>query len=184
MSDILLNYELVARQLASADVELSGAEVHGMLCGLLCSGREDAHVCWSGELLSGQDDGDLLLTECRNTLDQMYRETSAAINGPGLGFTVFLPDDETPVQQRGEAVSDWCQGFLFGVGLSGIDPEAQLSAATREALGDFSEISRLDVAAFGENDEEDDALIEITEFLWVAATLVHSDLVNGPTERS
>lgn len=184
MSDMPLNYEHVERQLASADVELSGAEVHGILCGLLCSGHEDAQVCWSGELLSGQDEGDLLLTECRNTLDQMYRETSIAIDGPGLGFTVFLPDDEKPVQQRGQAVSNWCQGFLYGVGLSGIDPEAQLSEETREALNDFSEISRLDVDALEDDDEEDDALIEITEFLWVAAMLVHSDLVNDPTERS
>ena len=89
-----------------------------------------------------------------------------------------------PIQQRGQAVSNWCQGFLYGVGLSGIDPEAQLSEATREALTDFSEISRLDVDALEDDDEEDDALIEITEFLWVAAMLVHSDLVNDPTERS
>ena len=71
MSDIPLNYEHVERQLASADVELSGAEVHGILCGLLCSGSEDAYVCWSGELLSNQDEGALLLAECRDTLDQM-----------------------------------------------------------------------------------------------------------------
>lgn len=184
MSEIPLNYERVERQLASADIELGAAEVHGVLCGLLCSGYEDAQACWYGELFTANSDGDLLEQECRASLDQLGRETEDAIGGPGLGFTPFLPDDTVSLRQRATAVSEWCQGFLYGVGLTGVAPGQQLSDETSEALNDFAEISRMDTQSLEESEEEEDALTEIIEFLWVAAMLVYGERVPDPTERS
>ncbi|PLY14414.1 MAG: hypothetical protein C0631_11165 [Sedimenticola sp.] len=184
MSELSLNYERVERQLASADVESSGAEVHGVLCGLLCCGRSDALSLWYRELLPDAADSDLLARECEASLRQLYNETKEAIDGPGLGFTPFLPDEEKSQKLRAAAVSEWCQGFLYGVGLAEISAQRQLSAETQEALHDFSEITRMDLDALAGEDSDEDALIEITEFLWVAAMLVHSDLVKDPTERS
>lgn len=184
MSDLSLNYERTERQLASADVESSAAEVHGVLCGLLCSGSKDALSVWYKELLPEESERDLLAQECQASLRQLYNETKEAIDGPGLGFTPFLPDDDRPLKERARAVSEWCQGFLYGVGLAGISPEQQLSAETQEALRDFTEITRMDVDALSDNENDEDALIEVSEFLWVAAMLVHSELVEDPTERS
>ena len=184
MSETPLIYERVERQLASADIEISGAEVHGVLCGLLCAGRKSAHAIWFRELFSETESEEPLIRECRDSLDRMYQQTFAAIDGPGLGFTPFLAEDDKPLKVRAGAVSDWCRGFLYGVGLAGISPEKQLSAETQEALHDFTEISRMDTDALGDSEEDEEALIEITEFPWVAAMLVHADAVPDMTERS
>lgn len=184
MTTLSLNYERVERQLASADIEIGGAEVHGVLCGLLCAGAVDAKASWFTELFSVETAGDLLVQECHDTLSIMFQETQEAINDPGLGFSPFLPDDEQLLKLRAEAVSEWCQGFLYGTGLANLSPQLQLSTETQEALQSLSEITRLDLDTLEGDESDDEALIEITEFIWVAAMLVHSELAPDATERS
>ncbi|MES9937675.1 MAG: UPF0149 family protein [Sedimenticola sp.] len=182
MSGHSLVYERFERELASADVESSGAEVHGIMCGLLCAGLPDAYAVLLRELLPDTPEDDLLASECRVSLRKLFDDTQAAIDGPGLGFTPFMPEDEKPLKARARGVSEWCEGFLYGMGVAGVDPEVRLSGETREALNDLIEITRMDVDALEDDEEDEDALVEVGEFLWVAAMLVHEELVNGPVE--
>lgn len=179
----MLNHERIERQLASADLETSAAEVHGMLCGLLCCGCADAISLWFAELFQQSDAADLLVQECQRALRQLFDETRQAIEGPGLGFSPLLPDDQEPITERAKAVCNWSAGFLYGIGLAGVSPQRMLSESTREALKDFTEITRMDwQSPDGEEDEE--ALMEVSEFLWVGAMLVHDDLVPNETAKS
>ncbi len=179
-----IDYLEMQEKLIACDSQCGSAEAHGVLCGLLCSGADDAERRWLSELLPDGSELDLLQRECRQLLSRLHQQTHEAISGPGLGFSPLLPDDQSPLRERGKAMAEWCQGFLYGVGLSGIDPERQLSAETREALRDFTEITRLDLDALEDDEEQEDALAEVTEFLWVAAMLVYEELVHDPTARS
>ena len=177
MSDPLLEHEEVERRLASADLEISGAEVHGLLCGLLCSTATDARQIWFDELFIQAESGDLLLVECQHTLHRLYQQTLASMRDTGMGFALLLPDDEKPIRLRARGVRDWCIGFLYGLGLTGAAEESELSQSTREALADFSEITRMNVDALDDSDEEEEeALMQVSEFLRVAAMLVYDDL--------
>lgn len=184
MSDSSLDYERVERQMASADIESSAAEVHGILCGLICTGRADARARWFGELFTEAQATDLLVRECADSLKVLHDETLAAVQGPGLGFTPFLPDDEKPLRQRARAVADWCQGFLYGVGVAGLSSGHQFSAESQDAMNSLTEITRLDLDQLNPGEEDEEALMEVTEFVWVAAMLVHSEMVVDETERS
>lgn len=184
MTDSSLEYERVERQMASADIESSAAEVHGILCGLICSGREDAQARWFGELFNEEQASDLLVRECAESLKVLHDETLTAVQGPGLGFTPFLPDDVKPLKLRAQAVADWCQGFLYGVGVAGLSAGHQFSVETQEALNSLGEITRMDLDQLNSGEEDEEALMEVTEFIWVAAMLVHSEMVADETERS
>jgi hypothetical protein len=184
MTESSLNYERVERQMASADIESSAAEVHGILCGLVCAGREDAQARWFGELFTEDQATDLLVRECADSLKLLHDQTVAAVKGPGLGFSAFLPDDEKPLKLRAQAVADWCQGFLYGFGVAELPSGHPFSAEAKEALSSLSEISRLDTDPLAAGDEEEVALMEVAEFIWVAAMLVHAEVVADETERS
>jgi len=54
--------------LASADIESQAAEIHGVLCGLLCGGAADLESIWLDELFADTQPGDLLVEECRDAL--------------------------------------------------------------------------------------------------------------------
>ena len=95
---------------------------------------------------------------------------------------LLLPDDENSLATRASAVSQWCQGFLYGIGLSGHAFEQQLTDEAREALEDIASFTRMDVAGIDESEEEESALVEITEFLWVASMLIRETLLTDPLE--
>jgi len=154
----------------------SPAEVHGILCGLICAGHPQADTTWLAEMGLQSTPGDLLAQNCEAQLRDLAERTHADIEGPGLGFSPLLPSDEMPLQERATAVYDWCRGFLYGLGLAGVS-DHDLSDQTREVFRDFTEITRLDLADLDEGEDNEDALTEIVEFLWVAAMLVYEERV-------
>ena len=41
------------------------------------------------------------------------------LRGDEMEFELLLPDDDAPLEQRATALSQWCQGFLYGFGTGG-----------------------------------------------------------------
>lgn len=180
-------YERIGHALAAAGIEHSAAEVHGVLCGLLGGMKvEQARQRWREEYPLAGDEQDRAADDCSMLLDELAEETEAALDGEGLGFPLLLPTDEHPLRARGEAVRDWSLGFLYGFGLTEI-PRRLLSNRAQEVLRDLSEFTRMDVDGIGlggdeETEEEEESLMEITEFLWVAATLFREELAGRGVE--
>ena len=171
-------YPRLAQCIEGSALSPSPAEVHGILCGLICAGHPQADDTWLAELGLQSAPGDLLAGDCEAQLRDLAQNTLAAIAGPGLGFSLLLPSDETPLRERATAVYDWCRGFLYGLGLAGVS-DRDLSAQTREVFRDFTEITRLDLADLEEGEDNEEALTEIVEFLWVAAMLVYEERVSA-----
>jgi uncharacterized protein YgfB (UPF0149 family) len=181
---VQIDYEEFAEQLAAAHVEFSGAEVHGLFCGLFCGGSEDAVGQLYAELFQSGSESDVAVRECCDTLDLLLTETQSEIDEGSLGYTLFLPDDERPLSERARALADWCQGFLYGVGMVGLVDESELSSEANEALHDLTEITRMDLDSLGGDEEEEASLLEVTEYVWVATSLIREELisVNADTE--
>lgn len=177
MSDLLVGHEEIERRLASADLELSGSEVHGLLCGLLSCSPENAVELLFAELFPQAEEGDLLRAECQRALRQLFDQTVASMTDPGMGFTPLLPADQTAIRLRASGVREWCEGFLYGLGLAGVVDDSALSQSSRESLGDLSEIARMNVGTLDEGDEEEEeALMQVTEFVRVAVMIVYDNL--------
>ena len=173
-------YQRLAHGLSASALSPSPAEVHGILCGLICAGHPQAEATWLAEVGPEAAQGDLLAQgaarECRADLGTLAKRTRADIEGPGLGFSPLLPPDEEPLRERALAVYDWCRGFLYALGLAGIG-ESDLSDQTREVFRDFADITRLDLDDLDEGEDNEDALTEVVEFVWVAAMLVYEERV-------
>ncbi len=177
-----IDYEQLSQQLSAAHVEFSGAEVHGLFCGLLCGGSEDAVSQLHAELFRSGSEGDAAVRDCCDSMDLLFSETQSTLEGGALGYTLFLPDDERPLPQRARALCDWCQGFLYGVGMVGVVDEGELSSEAREALHDLTEITRMDLNDMGEDEAEEDFLLEVTEYVWVAASIIREELLAANTD--
>lgn len=170
---------------AHADVELairdgelgvSAAELHGGLCGWLAGGG--ALDGWLARVLADPAQAE---PPSGGALDQLARVTAARFEDRDFGLDLLLPETDASLQVRSDGLFDWCRGFLGGFGLSaGKSPP--LSEESAEALQDLARLA----AATGqeEGDEEDEqALVEIEEFVRVAALLLHGDCVLGPRHR-
>jgi uncharacterized protein YgfB (UPF0149 family) len=179
-----IDYEGVRSLLEASDLSPSPSEAHGILCGLICGGDPQPAATWLDQLLPSAADAeaaDLLAAEARSGLAGLAERTLGEFQGPGLGFSLLLPDESVPLVERATAVYDWVRGFLFALGVLGVG-EQDLSEQTREVFHDFSELTRLDLGALDEGEDNEAALTELSEFVWVAAMLLYQERILDPME--
>lgn len=156
------------------------SELHGSLCGYLAGGGS----LHGGSVLAAlQLDGEATdpTPDDQALLKRLAKQCETELADPELGFEPLLPEDDRPLAERAEAMVDWCRGFLDGFGLAGTPAHAQLSDEAQEILRDFGNIAGSSFD-FGNEDEDEDALIEVQEFVRVGAMLLHTECAahDGP----
>jgi uncharacterized protein YgfB (UPF0149 family) len=147
---------------------LDAAECHGTLCGLLCASDTVKGSAWVNQVLSGRLD---LPEEEAPPL-----QVGSHGDDPEYGFSLLLPDDDLPLAQRAESLSRWCQGFLAGLGLGGLQDQSKLPGDSSEVMRDFVEISRLGHGDGDDSNEDEAAFAEIVEYVRMAVLLVYEEL--------
>lgn len=170
----LTDVEHAVRQLG---LGVDPSELHGALCGWLAGGGAQTPE-WLAQVLA---DDAVLPVVADSPLDRLRRASASQLEDRSFGFELLLPDADASLTRRSGAVFDWCRGFLGGFGLAaGRAPS--LSEESSEALVDIARLAA--ATAQDEGDEEDEeALIEIEEFIRVAVLLLHGDCVLAAQHR-
>jgi uncharacterized protein YgfB (UPF0149 family) len=164
-------YKIIDTIFARSDCEYSAAEAHGIAAGMLCADEQTDNTRWFTELFKNATP---VIDEQKSLLLRLFEETRRLITCDGFEFELFLPDENTPLSEQATALKRWCQGFLFGVGSTASVPDSQWPDDVREIVKDISEFTKLDTQVSG--DEDEDAFIEITEYLRSVVVLLHDDL--------
>jgi len=179
-----LDYDRLHDALADAGAVVALAELHGGVCGALCTGGVPAARRWLADCLDDQEPA-AATADVAQDLDDLVTVSWQVLAGQELVFAPLLPSDDAPLAEQVQALALWCHGFLGGVGATapGIgrvnDGE---DAAIGEILGDFAEISRAglsDEEAAG-RDQPDFALAELQEFVRVSVQIVFDELSYQP----
>ncbi|MBL4851735.1 MAG: UPF0149 family protein, partial [Gammaproteobacteria bacterium] len=89
-------------------------------------------------------------------LATLHRQTRTQLSDMNYDFSPLLPADSESIAARTQALSLWCQGFLFGLSVSGLKTLDALSEASREIVEDFSAIAQL-AEQFEEGEDEESA---------------------------
>ena len=168
----------VAAELNALEAGVDASELHGSLCGWLAGGGAHDGSGWFGAVMA---DPLLSAPEPGGMLDRLYRASVQQLESPDFDFELLMPDDERPVDERGDALLAWGRGFLGGFGLAaGESPP--LSEESSEALADLARITANELS-YEDPQADEEALGEVAEFVRVAVMLVHSDCVLGPRHR-
>lgn len=154
------------------------SECHGVVSGLLCRLPDASLDAFLGLL----DMLELLKTPgagLRMTMEELLNSTREQLVDVDMGLTLWLPNDDETLEERTMALSQWCSGFLAGVGSSGDDVLETLSDDGKEALKDLQQISLADVTDTDQSEEDEIAYTEIVEYVRVAVLMIREDL-RGP----
>ncbi|MGD8207436.1 MAG: YecA family protein [Thiohalocapsa sp.] len=178
------DYDDLDRLLAASALSPSASEAHGLYCALLAADVPAALQRWLSELLPETETGrDPQADRCRSLLGDLASATREQIAGPALGFDLLLPPEDRSLRERASALHEWTRGFLFGLGLAGVEAVA-LSPASRDALDDLLEITHMDLDDLDEDEANEQALTEVVEFVRVAALLLYEDATaSAPARR-
>lgn len=165
-----MTYHIVDTIITNIEPAVTAAEAHGMATGILCiDSRADA-MTWLNELFQ---DTAPLLEEDKNTLLSLFEQTQELIDGEEFEFDLFIPDDSFSLKEQTEGLRDWSKGFLLGVGYS--TDETTWPGETEEILKDIVEFSKVDIDVAEEHDEEENALMEVHEYLRAAVMLFRTE---------
>jgi uncharacterized protein YgfB (UPF0149 family) len=187
----VFDFDELADHLLEQGAEVSPAQVHGCLSGLLAA----------GELGEGERALDALAQgleleahgELAERIMQLYSATSTAMDDDACSFYPLLPDDELELDTRTMALAQWCAGFLRGIAHTDITPGAeprQWSSDGREILEDIAAMAQAWVGTDVDEDDEgpEDSYAELVEYLRVAVLNLYlerrldepDDLPDGP----
>jgi len=175
VSESLPPYAAVAEQIASLSLSVDPSELHGSLCALRCGSLPRTN--WLAEAMG---DDSVAVPPDASALGRLDAATIEQLAEADFGLELLLPAEDTPVSERGEALVAWCRGFLGGVGLAGI--ESRLGEEAREALADVARIAESEVS-YDDPEADEEALVEIEEFVRVAALLIHGDCLATANDR-
>jgi uncharacterized protein YgfB (UPF0149 family) len=157
------------------------SEYHGTLCGALCV--QDAAEFNPVDLI----DADLEEYRPDATAEALLKHlgirTLKALTSSDMNFAPLLPGDELPLATRVQALTLWCQGFLYGLSSRKKIDLANCSEELREIVHDLAQFTQAGLEA-GDNEEiEETAYTELVEYIRVGAQLVFLEL-NPNTHRS
>lgn len=167
---------------STAGAALSVAESHGCLAGALCAQGAYSLDHWLEEVLA---DGAAAAQadSLRAPLAAIFDDTVRALTSGDMEFVPLLPDDETPLAERAEALAQWSQGFLYGFGVGRTALLKDSLAEVEEVLRDIAEISRASSQDLSGNEEEEQAYSELVEYVRAGTQLIHDELFDQRTQQ-
>lgn len=153
-------------------------EGHGLLCGMLCVPSQLNEADWLLQVFGDTEMEQVSASPWSSLLHHTRLETMRQLNSEDCHFQLMLPNDTQPLAVRLDALGDWCEGYLAGLGLAGVRDAESLPADTREIIHDMVEISRvgLDVRP---TEADEAAYAEVVEYLRIGVMLIKEEL-RGP----
>ena len=159
-----LDFDDYANQLLEQGLQTSPSLLHGGICGVLVGGGEriaDHCLAAVSEALEIDIRGELAESSL-----QLIVASERAMADEDFEFNLFLPDDETEIELRVQALADWCRGFMASFALALTEPEgASLGEEVEEILKDIAAIAAVGFNDEGDAEEAEHSFFEITEYL-------------------
>lgn len=168
-----MNYTQAAELCQNFFPDLMPAELAGMIHGLLGhgfvveSGRWQQHM---SELLAS---GEPLPDDALTGLEELIAFSQKDYQVDSFSIDLIKPDDDSPLEQRAQAIGQWCQGYLTGYGLVPNQKGKELEGEAKEALQDIAEIAKIDFESMDDDDEEmEKAFVTVCEHIKMSAQFI------------
>ncbi len=165
------DHEELAAALSAADLELSPAEVHGLITGA-ASFAQPPPVAY---LLFGRDAprtpaADRVLEMTQALAEDVHRR----LEETDFEFEPLLGTGGLP--ERVKALAAWARGYVLGLAAGGVRDARELRGDAGEFVLDTMNIGEAEMDEDGDTEEQEREMAEIVEYLRVGVQLVYEEL--------
>jgi uncharacterized protein YgfB (UPF0149 family) len=164
------DYPSLSRALEDTSLSLHASEVHGVICGVL-SGNPKSKVDWE-KLVTGKEDP----AATHELLQNLFTASQKQLDEFLFEFQLILPPDTDVLPARAEALTLWCQGYLTGLKLAGVQLVGRSAGDVTEAINDIVEIAKMNYEDVVASEEDEAAYVELVEYVRMAAVLIYQDM--------
>lgn len=167
----LPSYQALTRALNQQLVALTPAEIHGLISGMLCGGSKENE--WQGLLHDLTNEGMAFPQPLAIPLQELYDATQKLLDVDGVMFQLLIPEGpEITVFERVDALAGWVNHFLLGLGV--MQPKlAKVKGEVGEVIDDLRNIAQLGYDEDEDQEELNQSLEEVVEYVRMAAVLCH-----------
>jgi yecA family protein len=173
----LPSYNELNRALEKTQSAFQAAEVHGMLCGIICATSGRIPTQWE-KLVAGEKEN----KQSNAILQQLHATSYQQLNEFSFEFTLLLPENKTDINIRTEALGLWCQGFLTGLQQTHIPLKNRATPEIMEALNDITEIAQVEHGHISSTEEDESAYFELTEYVRLAILMIYHEFTQSHPE--
>ena len=177
----VIDFETLSECLEELNSTLEAAEAHGLLCGYICGGSGEHDFIWQQSILDDDSSLESMGTPPADYLIFLYQQTHIQLCAFDMDFEPLLPNDELPLTIRLQALKQWCQGFLAGLGLTGA--AITQSEEALEVINDLNEIANVSEGNLNLDETEEDAYLNLAEHVRMACIFLHS-ILNQPNQQT
>lgn len=130
---------------------------------------------FTNEGMAWPNEAKLLASQCLTIIKEQ-------LTSDDLSFSLLVPAEESDLIDRADALSEWINCYIAGIGLMNIK-QKDLDSDVKEALSDLSEIAQLGVDEDDDMEEQSELFEQVFEHVRVCAMTIHAVLgMRKPTE--
>ncbi|MDX1343719.1 MAG: UPF0149 family protein [Reinekea sp.] len=178
---IELQFEDLAELFVKMGSTLSPTYLHGSITGVLSAGKRMTQDDWLDWALDQMAPTEEVQESHITILQGLYFKTLSELQDEGLAFRLILPDEETPMADRLDALSEWTGSFLGAFGATGVVQEtSDMPATLQEILEDLAEIAQVDALSAEDQDADEDDYLAVAEHVRVSALTVFLEYNEPP----
>lgn len=168
-------YQTLANRLRLDELSVTPAEMHGLLTGMVCGGLDPESRQWMPMLYDYTNDSLSWPTQSQ-TMAATYLETTIkALNTKSISFSLLLPEKTENLLARAEALTEWVNAFIAGIGLIGVSSN-QLSQQSNDILKELAEIALLHIDDNEDFNELETLFQYVVDHVLDCVKLLHLDL--------
>ncbi len=172
--DKLPAYQQFCDATAFLALSQSPSELHGIVCAYLCAGAYREAEIYLRALLGNNKDEETRMASM--LIFDMLSASQHQIQNFDFEFQMFLPDEHESIVERAQSFSEWCEGFMQGLDINGIHDDNFEDEEARETLYHIQEFSELDFDDLKSGEEEEKALMEVTEYTRMAVLRLFGEI--------
>lgn len=170
----LPDYVTIASTLQSSSLSVTPAELHGLLAGMLSGGLSITDKSWQPLLFDYTNDGMGWPDKALKHAESLLSLSISELTGSGMNLFVLLPDDDADLMEMADALSEWVNHFISGLGLVNVALK-NAPKDIKEALSDLEEISKLGIDEDDDLQEQADLLEQVIEHVKACVLTVHAE---------
>lgn len=137
----------------------SPSELHGLLTGIVCVTEAPTRDEWLQILTTLNVPH--LRDEALALLTDETEDVAHALSEDELDYLPMLPDDEHALQERVQALADWCAGVVLGFGLA----SGHIRSDEMELIEHLQDVAAVEFEDSDDDEEGENSYEELYEFV-------------------
>lgn len=171
------DYDELAAAAAAARVELSAAEVHGIIAGTVSvpAARAPGALFFGRKPVAPTPEVERFL----RLVAALQEDVQLRLDEADFEFQPLLPDADAELPDQVDGLAAWTRGYMLGLAAAGVRDPQQLGGEASEFLRDAMQIGEAEMDEDETIEEQERELAEIVEYLRAGVQLVYDELHAG-----